>query len=277
MTSEERRYRATVARRTLLSPHMVRVTLGDVESDAGAGQVFHSSGHADEFVSIEIPSTDASEEAARRYYSIREWRAEQGELDIDFVLHGHGPASAWAAVARAGEIVSFTYPRGNYLPPEDAQWIALVGDATALPAIARILDERVGGPAVHVIIALDDERDRPSFALRKDDSIRWLTDDEAIVDATIAFATTAADGYLWFSGEASEMRAVRTHLRKVLGWPNRQWTTMAYWRRDWQRWRDRFDSHGPELAERFEGIFETDADPEEQRDRADALLERYGL
>lgn len=85
-----------------------------------------------------------------RTYTLRDLRREAGELDIDFVLHGvNGPASAWATTARPGDRLQIVAPNlafegdpGGYewKPPANARSILLVGDETALPAIAGILE-----------------------------------------------------------------------------------------------------------------------------------------
>jgi NADPH-dependent ferric siderophore reductase len=295
MTIQEAQiYRGTVLRRSQLSPHMMRITVHAI-SGADAGEhvgehvgehigtgsetlsPFTSTGHADEFIALTIPGVDPASDPIRRYYTIREYRSDTGEMDVDFVMHGHGPAATWAAAASPGEILQFERPRGHYDPPAESQWIGLVGDATALPAIARILDERRGGPDAHIIIALGDERDRLDLTLRAGDRVRWLHDSDDIVAAALALTDLPGAGYLWFSGEASAMRTVRGHVRKTLGWPTEKWDTMAYWRRDHERWLRRCESHGPDLVDTIERIFASDEDPELQRDQADELFVRYGL
>ncbi len=37
-----------------------------------------------------------------RTFTPRRWDAGTGQLDLEFVLHGHGPASQWASHAHAG-------------------------------------------------------------------------------------------------------------------------------------------------------------------------------
>lgn len=268
-------YVATVAARVSLSPHLVRLTLRGARQPDGSP--FVGTGRPDEFVALAVPGHDD----VHRYYTIRAHRPEADELDIEFVLHGPGPAASWAAGASAGEQVTFTSPRGHYLPPAEAEWIGIVGDATALPAIARLLEERTtAAPAttpVHAAVLLEDERDRIDLPVHPGDTLDWLTAEDDLVTATRSIVARPGHGYLWFSGEASDMRAVRRHLRAELAWPTRRWTTMAYWRRDSTSWRRRFESHGPALLAEFEAIYATDEDPELQRDRADALLERHGL
>jgi NADPH-dependent ferric siderophore reductase len=88
---------------------------------------------------------------AMRTYTIRNLRAEQGEVDIDFVLHGEtGPASRWALRAEVGESMQILAPDRfsaqdaggfEWKPPQNLNQVLLVADATALPAAMGILDE----------------------------------------------------------------------------------------------------------------------------------------
>lgn len=64
-----------------------------------------------------------------------------GELTIEFALHGDGPAANWAAKAVPGSHLVVAGPRGSFVIPKDYDWHLLVGDETALPAVARRLEE----------------------------------------------------------------------------------------------------------------------------------------
>lgn len=85
-----------------------------------------------------------------RTYTIREVRPEQREFDIDIALHGRvGPASSWAMDAVVGDELVINVPNATYLepyggadwhPPTEVGQVLLVGDETALPAIAAILE-----------------------------------------------------------------------------------------------------------------------------------------
>jgi NADPH-dependent ferric siderophore reductase len=76
--------------------------------------------------------------APRRHYTIRALR--EGSLDIDFVLHGHGPAAAWATDARPGAQIEALGPRGHTRLAADADWHLFVGDDTCVPAIFAMLE-----------------------------------------------------------------------------------------------------------------------------------------
>ncbi len=60
-------------------------------------------------------------------------------LSFEFVLHGAGPASEWAAAAKPGDEVVVGGPRGSMVVDGEPDWWLLAGDLTALPAIQRFL------------------------------------------------------------------------------------------------------------------------------------------
>jgi NADPH-dependent ferric siderophore reductase len=81
-------------------------------------------------------------------------------LVLDFALHGEGPAASWAAQAAVGQTLTVAGPRGSFVVPNDFDWYVLIGDETALPAIARRLEELPAGCRAIVRLALADAADR---------------------------------------------------------------------------------------------------------------------
>ncbi|WP_223626389.1 siderophore-interacting protein [Microbacterium sp. EST19A] len=266
-------FTAEVTARTVITPRMLRLTVSGARTADGAR--FVSCGRPDEFFGLWLTTPEGEE--VKRYYSVRAWRPETDELDIDFVVHAHGPATRWARDARIGDEVAFDLPRGHYTEPAGTERVLLIGDATALPAIGRILDERTAAaPRVHAILSVDDAQDRQDLRFRADDTVQWVTAD-AIVPATVTATEDRPDStYLWFSGEATTMREIRRHVRHTLQWPTARYMTMGYWRRDAEHWERRFDQE-TQLPEQLAAIWENGEDDEIQRDLADELLSRYGL
>lgn len=138
-----------------------------------------------------------------RTYTVRAYRPENAELDIDFVLHaGHGdstadggdqghaggPASTWAMAAQVGDRVGLVGPDRpgtgrmwgcEWSPPERADTYLLAGDSTAVPAIASIVEslpEHARGVACIEVPEFGDEQlwdGPPAF------EVRWsVTGDE---------------------------------------------------------------------------------------------------
>ena len=60
-----------------------------------------------------------------------------GELTLDVVVHDTGLVTEWAMRDCVGDTVTITEPKASFDPPPDAGWLLLVGDLTALPAMAR--------------------------------------------------------------------------------------------------------------------------------------------
>ena len=81
-----------------------------------------------------------------RTYTIRSYDPARGELAIDFVVHGDaGLAGPWAATVQPGESIGFLGPGGGWRPNPDADVHLLVGDESALPAIAAALEQLPDG------------------------------------------------------------------------------------------------------------------------------------
>lgn len=96
---------------------------------------------------------DPAVRGAMRTYTVRAWRPDVREMDVDMVLHveadgSAGPAATWAMRAEPGDRVHVIAPDrdapGEYagieFAPAGAEELLLVGDETAVPAIASILE-----------------------------------------------------------------------------------------------------------------------------------------
>jgi NADPH-dependent ferric siderophore reductase len=118
---------------------------------------------------IELLLRDDTGRRVKRRYTIRSARPVDGELGLDVLLHGAGPGAQWGAHARPGDTVEFQGPRGK-LELRSAPAHLLVGDESAIPAIATIcaaLPERE--PAL-AIVEIQDGADRMEIAA----ATRWI-------------------------------------------------------------------------------------------------------
>lgn len=150
------------------------------------------------------------------------------ELELDFVLHGEGFAAAWAERARPGDLAWIVGPSRSLLLPQAERWL-IAGDETALPAIARLLEEfpvdarasvviQVPGPA-----SVQELRDLPGVA------VTWVHDEESWFAAVVA-AELAGEVFCWVAGEAGAVRRARAHLTAA-GVPRDLLDLTGYWRR----------------------------------------------
>ncbi len=222
MSTRARQYDAQVLRREQLSEHLVRLTLG------GPGLAgFESTGIPDEWVGLVVPGQFQS-----RYYTVRSWAG--GELTVDVVVHDTGLVTEWAAGDCVADTVTITEPKGSFAMPAGARWLILVGDLTALPAIARIAESIDVRTFVHAEVP--DELpgylpDRPE--------VTWLSPpapgESRLSEVVEGIDWPEGDGYFWMAGESAQMRAIRKHLMRVRRLPSTAYDVMGYWRGGAQR------------------------------------------
>lgn len=215
-----------------------------------------------------------------RTYTIRALRHPEAQVDIDFVMHGvNGPASAWAAQARSGDRLQMLAPDLAYRkdpgghewnPPAGVNHVLLVGDETALPAIASILEELAASaqpPLVQAFVEVPLQADCLSLDCPRDTHLHWLPRDvlgsthgtallqavEQLADLPIMQAPNKAclleeidieqrrpwelakarrgDFYAWVAGESATVMRIRRHLINVRHLDRACLTLMGYWRR----------------------------------------------
>ena len=244
-----------------VTPGMRRVTLGGPELAAHIAangypvQAFHSDGFDDEFKLL-LPHPDAEgivgptqadgmldwprgdERMVMRTYTVRRWDPLAGELDVDFVVHGVGPATSWAHTVRPGESVQIAGPKMSARHPDGVDWLLVAGDETALPAIARWLDEWPAGARGQVFIEVAGPAHEQDVARPEGVEITWLHRDGATAGTTdLLFSALRAmpwwEGkpFAWLAGEALALAPIRRWLRGDRGLAKEQIDVTGYWRR----------------------------------------------
>jgi NADPH-dependent ferric siderophore reductase len=171
---------------------------------------------------------------AIRTYTVRRYDPAAGELDVDFVLHhGHGPAAAWAQDARPGAWVAVSEPGGRYQPAPSAAHHLVIGDETALPAVATVLEALPTGVSAQAYLEIadaDEEQDLPGSA-----TIHWVHRGDRVPGEPLAAAVRAAElppgrGQAWLSGESTCVKNLRLHLLDDRGFDRRAVYATGYWR-----------------------------------------------
>ncbi|MDG9720577.1 siderophore-interacting protein [Streptomyces sp. DH24] len=237
---------AQVVRIERLTPHMQRVVLG---GDGLAG--FSADTCTDHYVKLLFPSGGATypepfdlervraefpreQWPVTRTYTVRHWDPEHRELTLDFVLHGDaGLAGPWAARAQPGETVRFLGPGGAYAPDPAADWHLLVGDESALPAIARSLEALPHGARAHAFIEVSGPEEEQK--IDSDVDVAWLHRGdrpigEALVEAVRGLDFPAGRVHAFVHGEAHFVKQLRRLLRMERGVAREDLSISGYWR-----------------------------------------------
>jgi NADPH-dependent ferric siderophore reductase len=231
--------RASVRRTTLLSPHLVRVTVTGEElarfrwpGPAGHLKLMLPEPGQRDVVLPEpdddgLVAFDRSTPITMRTYTARRYDPDRRELDIDVVLHGAGPASDWAAKARLGDRVAVSVPRSaGFVQDPAAAWVLLAGDASALPALATIAPTLTEPATIYL------EVDEPADRIPLDRPVTWLLRTGApgaqLERAILGHPRPPGRGQVWVASEAGVVRSIRRGLLRDLD--RDQLTTRGYWR-----------------------------------------------
>lgn len=242
---------AHVQRTERLTPNLVRVVLG------GPGLApFTPDEHADSYVKLLFlpagprplgPDGRLDLEAVQaalppdltprlRAYTVRRFDAAALELTLDVVVHGdEGLAGPWAASLTGGEEALVQGPGGGWSPSPDVDHHLLVGDASALPAIAVGL-ERLGPDARGwAFVEVDGPHDELPLVAPDGVDIRWVHADHAapgrrLVEAVRALAWPDGRVGAFVHGEAGTVRDIRRYLRVERAIARADLSASGYWR-----------------------------------------------
>jgi NADPH-dependent ferric siderophore reductase len=239
----------TLHRKTQLSPHMMRITLVGppvrematwapdqrVKLFFPAANGSHAKLSQEEGWYARFRAMLADRRPAMRTYTIRHLRAEQGEVDIDFVLHGEaGPASRWALHAQPGDSMQILAPDRHFSaqeaggfewkPPQALKQLLLVADATALPAAMGILDELAmlaEPPQVQAFFEVDSIQDMLDVPDWPGLSVSWLIRDpasEIVAGALMVEAVRAATLPIHASSAGQAIELADVDIEKDILW-----------------------------------------------------------
>jgi NADPH-dependent ferric siderophore reductase len=170
-----------------------------------------------------------------RTYTPRYFDQSSGTLEVQFVLHGEGPASEWAQRARVGDKLAVGGPGGRFSADLAAAHWWIAGDESALPAVGTLLEAlpasatadvhlEVAGPAdeialeseAHITIAWHHRREPQAWGVELHDAAR---------------RGIRPDAQVWVACEALAVREIRKTMlgRQVV--PASALVTRGYWRR----------------------------------------------
>jgi NADPH-dependent ferric siderophore reductase len=234
-----------------LTPALVRVVLegGDLDrfamveaTDAYVNLAFAPAGAPYDavFEPTEVRATHAKQWwPARRRYTVRSWDPTSRTLTIDFVVHGDaGVAGSWAARARVGDVLVLEGPAGGYRPDPGADWLLMVGDESALPAIAASLEQVQPGTMTVVRLLCDGPEHEVELDSPGTLALAWVhrlgdgRDDELLHEAVRDIPYLRGRAHAFVHGEATEIRPIRKHLLVERGLSRADMSCSPYWRRD---------------------------------------------
>lgn len=237
---EIRQRRLVVLRVTDLTPRMRRVTLGGPElagfvslgTDDHIKLLFACTPEERQAIDARDLGRNGGARPTMREYTPRRIDLAANELDIDFVLHGDGPASTWAAQATPGQHLDIAGPRASMVVPDIFDSYLLIGDETAIPAIARRLEELPAGRRAVAVIQIEDEQERQALTSKAEVEVIWVRrHEDDLLERVRNLALPGGRLYGWVALEKALARQAKALLQEK-GVPEDALKAAAYWRAD---------------------------------------------
>ncbi|MER8118445.1 siderophore-interacting protein [Streptomyces sp. NPDC094031] len=240
--------RTEVVRTTTVGAGLLRVTLG------GPGTEGFEAHSPIDHVKLLFPEPDGSlrlpepdgdllkwprPAPTSREYTVRRYDPEAGEIDIDIAPHEGGLASDWARRVHPGAVLHVAGPPGGLIVPPVYDRYLLVGDITALPAIARWLEELPRDAKGWAFIEVAGAAEEIELSAPAAVEVRWLHrgdrpagTGDALVQAVTAVPVAEGERlYAWIAGEAGQIKPLRRWVRDELRLDRADYEITGYWKR----------------------------------------------
>ena len=158
---------------------------------------------------------------------------DAGRMDLEIVRHDKGAVSGWAETVSPGEPAAVNGPGRGFELPDGTTRLLLLGDETALPAVAQLMEWMP--PEVEIEAHVEVVADDAVVGMPDDDAVTWhVSDPPGAALAEMARSLTADDlpdtTHLWAAGGASAVQAIRSHLFDDLGFARSRATVRGYWK-----------------------------------------------
>ncbi len=241
-----------VKRSERITPHMIRITLSGGDLNKFEYQGF------DQWFRLAIPvrtgdrldnlperfgvggllkylTLPKGTRPAIRSLTIRQFRQDVGELDIDLLVHGtNSVAGPWAESVKSGAPVAFI-DQGHGWAPVPAERSLIVADESSMPAALGILRDLPRDTEGDAIIELFDERDKQEAEAPDGVTVHWVIRDPESSPGTLALPALrelplSESLYAFAVGESGLATGARRYLVGERGLPRTNVTFCGYWR-----------------------------------------------
>lgn len=225
---EPKRRGLKIISKEYITPKMIRIiATGDELSD-------FVSKSPDDHIKLIAGMTD--EGSIMRDYTPRAYSNAERTITVDFAVHEAGPVTEWAINANVGDDMRIAGPRGSAELTEAFDWILLIGDETALPAMGRWVEENPNASAISTLGIVTSAEEEQQWASAAPHKALWVhrppqqdTDATAALSLLEKFERPTGKGFIWIAAEASVARAIKSFVLDVWKHPSHHLKSSGYW------------------------------------------------
>jgi NADPH-dependent ferric siderophore reductase len=185
---------------------------------------------------VPIPDPDGPRPTTTRTYTPRRFDDAAKTLEVDFALHGPGPAATWAEQAKAGQQLVLMGPAQGYEVDAEAPWYVILGDDAAIPAVETILEALPSATRTTVLLEVVGADEARPLAGPAHTDVRWLVRGAGDAPGSALRAGLAdvrwpdTAGSVYVGCESNAMRALRATILEASGLERSRVIARGYWR-----------------------------------------------
>jgi NADPH-dependent ferric siderophore reductase len=220
-----------------LSPHLRRIVL------TGNDLLGFPQGMESAHVKVILPQPGQEKPKLEKYlgsekwmrsYTIRNYNPINSNLAIDFAINDHsGLATYWAANANVGDYLGIAGPGETKYTKYDADWHLIIGDLTALPAIATTLEKMPSDANGYVIAQVPTEQDIQSLKTPQNIHINWVINADLsknmLLETLQKLKWLQGEPAIFIATETKQMKAMRKYVELQPGFKRELMYASAYW------------------------------------------------
>lgn len=168
-----------------------------------------------------------------RTYSVRHYDSEKNQLTVTFVVHAGGVASSWVQQAKVGSQIGLLKLSAKHYFAD--QYMVLIGDTSALPAICYTLEHLPKSAQGRALIEVQAEEDIQALIVQADMHINWIVRGDnqpsQLVEALSMIELPEQVTPLFWGGMEGDLaRQVRQHLKGRFELSRESLQIVNYWR-----------------------------------------------
>lgn len=167
---------------------------------------------------------------------------QPGSITFDVMRHGR---PTWPSTLQPGSLVGVAGMRHGHAAGPTARHIVLVGDRSALPAIAAVMDATPPGRRLSVVLDVPDPAERALVPQHVGATVRWVADGDDPSSTLRSLIGAEPPDHLYAAGEVNEVAAAY-RIGTELGLGPSALQPVVYWQR-----RTTTDERDPQIYRRY--------------------------
>lgn len=225
---------------TDISPHMRRIIV------TGEGLINFPLNHESAHVKVIIPRPGQDKPRLGMYlgakkwmrsYTVRHFDPKTSSLALDFAVNDHqGLATNWASNANIGDYLGIAGPGAVKHTNMHADWHLIVGDLTAVPAIAATVERLPSDAKGYVFIQIPSEEDKQDFTTPPNLNIKWIVhksySETLLLDEVKSVVPLEGKPAIFIAVEGRVMKSIKNYVKNFSEYSKSQTYASAYWNRN---------------------------------------------